>query len=131
MKTNNGYAVNHIEATIAFTKGFLKKASVFNSTEYNLFLQIKKDNPTYEISKKENSTKKETHSQLTFERMAFIIKQQPNGETALKEFENVRAYYAGLRASYGKVKAWFLKEYPNYNEYSNNEDDTNAERVSA
>lgn len=37
-------------------------------------------------------------------------------DAALKEFENAKEFYKGEKAFYGKMKSWFLKKYPNYNE---------------
>lgn len=35
-------------------------------------------------------------------------------EKAIAEFEAVKAYYKKMNGYYGKVKAWFLKNYKDY-----------------
>ena len=64
---------------------------------------------------------------MTIELMEKIIARQPNAEELKKEYEDFVAFWGrevkdkktgktDIRAPYGKVKSWFLKNVPNYQE---------------
>ena len=48
--------------------------------------------------------------------MTNYIKTYIKDEAAVKEFEEVKAFYRGMSGYYGRVKGWFLNKYPNYKE---------------
>lgn len=56
---------------------------------------------------------KETHGGLTIEWMTDYIKNYKDA-VAVAEFEEAKKFYKKMPGYYGKVKAWFLKNYPNY-----------------
>ena len=64
---------------------------------------------------------KNTHEGLTIEWMTTYIKTYKD-ETAVAEFEEVKKFYKMMNGYYGKVKAWFLNKYPNYQELIENDD---------
>jgi hypothetical protein len=73
------------------------------------------------------SDSKEVHDGLTIELMEKIIAHHPNSAALKKEYDELVKFWGRevkdkktgetvLRAPYGKVKSWFLKKVPNYQE---------------
>lgn len=119
MKKNTikGYSIK--DNTIILTKAFAERAYTPGTVEFRILSSLHKAYPTMPIvnrtivNKNENQEK---HEGLTIERMKEIIKRATDKENALKDFEAVVDYYKKYKGYYGKVKAWFLKKYPNYQE---------------
>ena len=76
--------VNRKNKTLEASKAFLKKASVFGSSEYYMLRDATNENPTYEVMPR--PSKKKSYNGLTFERMEDYIKQQPDSEHLLQAF---------------------------------------------
>lgn len=119
MKKNTikGYSIK--DNTIILTKAFAERAYTPGTVEFRILSSLHKAYPTMPIvnrtivNKKEN---KENHEGLTIDRMRDILSRVTDKENALKDFEVVVAYYKKYKGYYGKVKAWFLKKYPDYQE---------------
>ena len=115
-----GYSIDHANKTITITKAFQMKANKPGTKEFRELAQLHKAYPDYDIIRRTAtvSEDKKTHNGLTIDRMEKYIKvlEKDNQEAALKEFANAKEFYEGQRAYYGKMKAWFLKKYPNYAE---------------
>lgn len=71
------------------------------------------------------SDSKEVHDGLTIELMEKIIAHHTNSVALTKEYEELVKFWGRevkdkktgktvIRAPYGKVKSWFLKKVPNY-----------------
>lgn len=121
MKKNTikGYNIDVEKNTIILTKAFAAKAFTPGTAEFRILSALVKAYPNFEIvkrtivNKKEN---KEKHEGLNLDLMNNYIVNFVKGEKAIKEFEAVKAYYKNTKGYYGKVKSWFLKKYPNYQE---------------
>lgn len=116
-----GYVIDHANKTITITKAFQQKANKPGTKEFRELAQLHKAYPDYDIIRRTanvDKEKKQTHNGLTIDRMEKYIKvlEKDNQDAALKEFANAKEFYEGQRAYYGKMKAWFLKKYPNYAE---------------
>lgn len=118
----NGYSINHDNKTITLTKAYAKVANTPGTKEFRELTRLHKAFPDYDIVMRSASPNenKEKHTGLTVERMTFIIKSFVKDEAAIAEFDNVKKFYKGVDGYYGKVKGWFLKKYPNYQELVNN-----------
>lgn len=116
MKKMNGCAIK--ENTIVLTKAFAKLAYTPGTAEFRYLAELHKAFPDFPIAQRTASKNesKENHNGLTVARMELIIKNYIGDEIALAEFKEVQKFYKGMNGYYGKVKGWFLKKYPNYQE---------------
>ena len=116
MKKTAGYSING--NTITLTKTYAKMAYTPGTKEFRELSAILKAFPNLTVAMRTVTPKKdkEKHGGLTIARMGFIIKNYVGDEIALAEFVEVKKFYKGLNGYYGKVKGWFLKKYPNYQE---------------
>lgn len=117
------YIINHGEQTITITKAFAARAADISTREYRELTKLHKDFPDYTIQNRTAVIRadKATYKGLTLDEMEKYIKAQDeaqdnNGE-GLKAFESIKEYHTPkgkAKPSYPKVKAWFLKTYPDY-----------------
>jgi hypothetical protein len=113
MKKMNGCSIK--ENTIVLTKAFAKNAYTPGTAEFRYLAELHKAFPDFPIAMRSATPNegKEKHSGLTIEWMTDYIKNYKD-EVAVAEFEEVKKFYKKMPGYYGKVKAWFLKKYPNY-----------------
>ena len=113
----NTYTINHDDKTITLTKAYAKIANTPGTKEFRELTRLHKSFPDYDIvMRTANITAdKETHGGLSIQWMTDFIKNYKD-EGATAEFEEVKKFYKSLPGYYGKVKAWFLAKYPNYQE---------------
>ncbi len=137
-----GYTLNHEDKEIVLTKAFMKQASIPGTKEFRTLADLRKVYSDYTITMRTAivSDKKEKHNGLTRERMEKYMATLDNAEEALAEYQRFLAYYGVQveskkepgkmiwKVSYGKLKGWFLKKYPNYADVSfENADSDNEE----
>ena len=113
MKKMNGCAVKN--GVIELTKAFAKNAYTPGSAEFRYLADLHKAFPDFPIVQRTAnvSEDKEKHGGLTIKWMTDFIKNYKD-EVAVAEFEEVKKFYKTMPGYYGKVKAWFLNKYPNY-----------------
>ena len=116
MKKNTGYVIDYATNTIILTKAFAKQAQNPNTKEFRELAKLHKNFPEFTITKRTAKVNddKEVHSGLSIPWMTNYIKTYIKDEAAVKEFEEVKAFYRGMSGYYGRVKGWFLNKYPNY-----------------
>lgn len=127
--TNKYFTLNHIDNTIEGTKTALKKAGILDTPEFKELYELMNRFPNYKISVKtpKKNEKKKTYKKLTIEAMEkYIIKTQPDSETAMKKFKAVQRVAKAKGALYPLTKKWFLNEYPDYKVNSVSEDEAKA-----
>ena len=124
MKKTAGYSINPADNTITLTKAYAKLAYTPGTKEFREFSALTKAYPHLTVAMRTAnvSEDKEKHGGLTIARMEFIIKNYVGDEFALAEFVEVKKFYKMMNGYYGKVKAWFLNKYPNYQELIENDD---------
>ena len=121
-KKNAGYSINHEDQTITITKDYAKRSSVPGSKEFRELSKLHAAFPEYTIQRRTATitANKEKHNGLTVDRMAdyikALVKDEAEQKKALDEFENAKSFYKDTKGYYGKMKAWFLKNYKNYTE---------------
>ena len=121
-KKNAGYIINHEDQTITITKDYAKRSSVPGSKEFRELSKLHAAFPEYTIQRRTATitADKEKHNGLTVDRMAdyikALVKDEAEQKKALDEFENAKSFYKDTKGYYGKMKAWFLKNYKNYTE---------------
>ena len=116
MKKFNGCVVKG--NVIELTKAFAKLAYTPGTAEFRHLAELHKAFPEFSIEMRTATPNedKEKHNGLTVARMEFLIKNYLGDEIALAEFKEAQKFYKGMNGYYGKVKGWFLKKYPNYQE---------------
>ena len=131
MKKTNSPSIDFANKTITLTKAYAKKANTPGTKEFKELAALHKNYPDFDIVMRTAtvSEDKEKHNGLTIERMTRIVKDYVKEDTAIVEFENVKNFYKGVGGYYGKVKAWFLNKYPNYQEFVNSPADEGKEPV--
>lgn len=109
---------NRKTRTIEVTKSFDKAASRFGTEEYDALMQARKDHPDYRVVVKSAAKSHEHFKGLTYEFMEkYIASHDDDGEN-MAMFNDLRATseeaqrYGAEAASYGEIKAWFFKTYP-------------------
>ncbi len=129
--------INFEARTIEMTKVEAKEASKYNSEKYNELLEIRSQFPAFRIVTKSAPKKKDTFKGLTYEYMEkYIYKyanenkdKQERVQKIRAEFDILRGYVDGKKnefvdaASYGEVKAWFLLQFPEIEEYNKKVDE--------
>ena len=105
--------------TIEVTKSFDKAARRFGSEAYNALQQVRKDYPGFPVVVKSVRTKADHFKGLTYDFMEkYIASHDTEEEENMKMFNDLRgkseeAELFGIEGvSYGEVKAWFLRTYP-------------------
>ncbi len=126
----NTYSIDHENKTITLTKAYAQRANTPGTKEFRELATLHKTFPEYAIGMRTAviTADKETHNGLTIKQMEHHIKTF-YGKEAQAEFQKIKEYYKDTKGYYGKVKAWFLKKYPNYQDmdFSQKSDDHNAE----
>ena len=111
------YEVDFINSKIILTKKFYKSAGILNSPEYNTLLQLRAQNPGFEIVLKEIAKKegKKSYRHLTYANMReYIVTREGEKSETVAEFDRVMSLSKVQTGPYAYVKAWFLKKYPDY-----------------
>ena len=114
MNNRNPYEVDFINSKIILTKKFYKAASILNSPEYKTILQLRAENPGFEIAIKEIKKKegKKAYRNLTYANMReYIITREGEKSETVAEFDRVMALSKIQAGPYAYVKTWFLKKY--------------------
>lgn len=126
-KTTKGYAISHNDKTITLTKAYAKKANTLGTREFKELANLHKNFPDYDIVMRTATitADKNTHDGLSIEMIEKIISRHSNADELKREYDELVAFWGRevkdkktgktvIRAPYGKVKSWFLKKVPNY-----------------
>lgn len=109
--------INEKEAQV--TKAFAKQARIFGTPEYREWKEFLNENPGFKMATKtiKKNANKRTYKNLTYANMERFLKYQENAEDLLKEF-NIKKEAASIQQNpYRAVLAWFLKTFPDYDDY--------------
>ena len=110
--------INRNNRTIEVTKSFDKAASRFGTDEYLALQQVRKDYPDFTIVVKSVRNKADHYKGLTYDFMEKYIASHDNADERMAEFNDLRAtseeaqLFGVESLSYGEIKAWFFKNYP-------------------
>ncbi len=115
----NSVRINRANRTVEISKTFDKAASRYGTREYEAMQQVRKDYPDFAIVVKASRNKADHYKGLTYDFMEKYIASHDDGNgSIMKEFNDLRAtsdeaLLFGVEAlSYGEIKAWFFKTYP-------------------
>ena len=110
--------INRNNRTIEVTKSFDKAASRFGTDEYQALQQVRKDYPDFAIVVKTVRTKADHFAGLTYDFMEKYITSHDNADENMATFMDLRGkseeaqLFSVEALSYGEIKAWFFKTYP-------------------
>lgn len=115
--------INEGNRTIEVTKAFYKEASKFGTDEYKMLKEARNDFPTFRVVTKSAGKRNGTFKGLTITYMKEYIEK--HDKENMKNFcilcgrdENWEIVDLAKMVTYGEIKAWFLKKYPVFNEYT-------------
>ena len=111
------YRIDFTKMTLTMTAEFADRAYDPNTDEYAILSRLQKDFPKLRIVRKTHRSPKTANPAkgLTFERMENYIRLHENADELLDLFQKVKDTGRG----YLYVKAWFVKQFPNYNDIPN------------
>ena len=111
---NKTYSFDAITNTLTATATFLRKASVFNSVEYNIVKGIRADYPNVQIVKA--VAKKSKTFRLTLAQMVQHIElmDKTNGTNVKAKYDLVKQMSKIQANPYKYVFTWFESAFPNW-----------------
>lgn len=115
MKKN---AIIYIDDTTAqVTKAFEKQARIFGTEEYKLWKAYREDFPAAKMVTKtiKKNPNKKSYKNLTYANMELFITEQ-NSELLVELRKQIKLSKVQSNP-YRAVLAWFLSEFPKYDEY--------------
>lgn len=114
----NSIHFDHKNRVIELTKSFDAKASRYGTDEYMALQAARKDYPNYRVEVARRAKREDSYKGLTYGFMENYIKKHDNADKNIAAFNDLRAtseeaIALGVQAaSYGEIKAWFFKTYP-------------------
>ena len=112
--TVKAYSVNHVTRSIILTRNFAKAASDPTTDQYRIFLQLRKDNPGYEIIQRTITKKEGKRKPPSYAQMIKSISCVENSDFYMARFEAMREEAASKNGSYTRVLKWFRQTFPNF-----------------
>ena len=105
------------ETTARVTKAFQRQARIFGTDEYKMWKAYREDFPGAKMETKtiKRNTNKRTYRNLTYVNMGRYI--SVNAPQLLEEFEKQKDSAKAQENPYRAVLAWFLEQFPNYDDY--------------
>ena len=110
----NAYSVSHVTRSIILTRGFAKKASILGTEEYKIFLNLRRDNPEYEVIQRTIAKKEGKRKPPSYKQMIKYITCVENSDFYMARFEAVREEAASKNGSYARILKWFRQTFPNF-----------------
>ncbi len=116
-KRDMNYRIDFTTMTLTMTAEFADRAYDPNTEEYEILTRLQRDFPRLRIVRKTHRSPKTANPAkgLTYERMEKYIRHHENADELIDLFQKVKAAGRG----YLYVKAWFGKQFPNYNDIPN------------
>ena len=116
-KREMNYRIDFAKMTLIMTADFADRAYDPTTEEYEILTRLQRDFPRLRIVRKTHRSPKTTNPAkgLTYERMEKYIRLHENADELLDLFQKVQSAGRG----YPYVKAWFVKQFPNYNDIPN------------
>ena len=123
----NTLRFDHDARCIVMDRTFYKNSSNIRFEEYNMLQRARQDYPTYTpvIKRIKRNPNKETYRGLTYAYMERYIESHANAEAIMEEYKELRLIsecHCKARR-YPKIKHWFLKKYPEVENFGIEEPD--------
>ena len=116
----NSIVINDKNRTIEITKSFAAAAKYFGSQEYKMLQKARSHYPEYYVKVRSAARKADHFKGLSFDFMEKYIKNHK--EELLSDFfilsgknEKGEEQEFAAAATYGEIKKWFLKQFPELN----------------
>ena len=130
----NACEANHIDNTIVCGKTFMKNASKYGTAEYNDFVGMKRDFPTYKVVVVEprKAEARMSTKGLTREFMELHIRKvYGEGSEQHDEFKNMLKMSEGYQNPYMYMRRWFVKANPNWDGKEEKRQELRAKKATA
>lgn len=116
-KRDMNYRIDFTTMTLTMTAEFADNAYNPTTDEYAILTRLQKDFPQLRVVRKTHRSPKSANPAkgLTFERMEKYIRLHENADELIDLFQKVKDTGRG----YQYVKAWFVKQFPNYKDTPN------------
>ena len=111
-KRDMNYRIDFTKMTLTMTAEFADRAYDPSTEEYEILTRLQRDFPRLRVVRKTHRSPKTANPAkgLTYERMEKYIRLHENADELLDLFQKVQSAGRG----YPYVKAWFIKQFPNY-----------------
>ena len=135
MKTVKMPTLDRNAKTINVTREFLIRAGQFGSPEFNILLDMQKQNPGFKVAEQKctRNSDKVVHAALTYDKMVDFMKGYHKDENELKaalsEYIIIKKTSKTMPAAYAYVKKWFLGKYKDA--FKDYEDEQKAKAAAA
>ena len=112
--------INRSSRTIEVSKGFDKASRRYGTAAYEAMLKVLQDNPGFRVVVKTVTVKTDLYKGLTYSFMEKYIASHDFADEHMATFNNLRAKgdealeFGAEALSYGEIRAWFLKTYPEF-----------------
>jgi len=116
-KREMNYRIDFTKMTLTMTADFADRAYDPTTEEYEILTRLQRDFPRLRIVRKTHRSPKTANPAkgLTYERMEKYIRLHENADELFDLFQKVKDTGRG----YSYVKAWFVKQFPNYKDTPN------------
>ena len=126
----NTLRFDHDARCIVMDRTFYKNSSNIRFEEYGMLQRARQDYPTYTpvIKRIKRNPDKETYRGLTYAYMERYIESHENADAIMAEYRELRLIsecHCKARR-YPKIKKWFLKRYPEVENFGIEESDHEA-----
>lgn len=106
-------SINFKEHKIIITSAFAKKASRFNSAEYNELMEVQEKHPSFEVIVKEQIKRKQSSVKGITREFMYDYAEKHEKEDSAEAFAKLK----NDNATFASVKSTFLKHYPEFKDY--------------
>ena len=125
--------LEHFEKNIYISNPFARAAMSTKSEEYKMLIKVMATHPDYTVVRREikKNPHKESYRGLTYAYMdGYIATHDPTGEI-WKEYTELRHRAACHSIRYAHIKNWFLKVYPEIDDFASKKEEQNDEPIAA
>lgn len=123
----NTLRFDHDARCIVMDRVFYKNSSNIRFEEYGMLQRARQDYPTYTpvIRRIKRNPNKETYKGLTYAYMERYIQTHENADALMVEYKELRLISEchGKARRYPAIKKWFLKQYPEIEQFGTEEPD--------
>lgn len=123
----NTLRFDHDARCIVMDRTFYKNSSNIRFEEYGMLQRARQDYPTYTpvIRRIKRNPNKETYKGLTYAYMELYIQNHEDAEAQMTKYKELRLISEchGKARRYPAIKKWFLKQYPEIEQFGTEEKD--------
>jgi hypothetical protein len=123
----NTLRFDHDARCIVMDRTFYKNSSNIRFEEYGMLQRARQDYPTYTpvIRRIKRNPNKETYKGLTYAYMELYIQNHEDAEAQMTKYKELRLISEchGKARRYPAIKKWFLKQYPEIEQFGAEEQD--------